>query len=74
MADLTFELETIASLLELAARAIRMHGADRIDSAAWRVADASGLLRREIERAGIASQGVTTPTGRGCLLARLSQP
>ena len=68
------ECARIASMLETAACILRRDGENRLDSVAWRVADASGLLRQTIERACWESQGVSFPTGRGCLLATITRP
>jgi hypothetical protein len=68
------ECERIAFMLETAAFILRRDGENRLDSVAWRVADASGLLRQMIERDGCKSQGVSFPTGLGCLLATITRP
>jgi hypothetical protein len=72
--SVTPECERIASMLETAAHILRRDGEKRLDSVAWRVADVSGLLRQMIERAGWESQGVSSPTGRGCFLATITRP
>jgi hypothetical protein len=71
--SVTPECERVAAMLETAALILRRDGEYRLDSVAWRVADASGLLRQTIERAGLESQGVSSPTGRGCLLATITR-
>ncbi len=64
-----------ASMLETAARMLREDGQDRADSAAWRVADAGGILRNAMQADGwTEAAGLDQPTGRGCLLPTVTRP
>lgn len=64
------ERELIANLLETAARILRSNPqGDHDGSAAWRIADAGLMLRREIEFSGWTDVcGVDSPTGMGAIL------
>ncbi|MDD2879260.1 MAG: hypothetical protein PHQ58_02390 [Rhodoferax sp.] len=59
-------IDQIADLLRTAAKAI---DAGAPECAAWRLADASYLLRRRLTRLGCVDVcGIAEPTGRGALL------
>ena len=55
----------IADLLEVAARQVR---AGDLERAAWRVADAGGRLRADMEALGLSACGLDDLTGLGCRL------
>ena len=58
--------DELSELLRLATRCI---DAGQLESACWRVADASKLLRRRLKRLGCVDvHGLDEPTGRGALL------
>ena len=54
--------EVAAELAETAARIIHSDGAHRLDSAAWRLADALALIANQCPE---ETQGIDVTTGRG---------
>jgi len=66
--------DRVAGLLEAAARTLRGFGDARADSAAWRVADAGGLLRHVMEaNSWTEASGLGEPTGLGCTLPKITR-
>ncbi len=63
--------DELPELLRYAAKCIE-HG--QLDSACWRLADASLLLRRRMVRRGYEDvPGLDVPTGRGAVMGGLEQ-
>lgn len=66
-------LRSAADLFEAAYRNHTAPVADNVasaGSAAWRAADATGLMRHLLEREGIEGNGITVATGRGFVLPK----
>ena len=68
----TLNIDEVPALLRVAATCIEQ---GRLDSACWRMADASLLLQRRLKREGwVDVVGLNTPTGLGAVIGGRPAP